>query len=109
MDEYGYKYGTTYHNLVGMNRRNLGMEIATVNNRFSIENVRRYLELNTDGYKPISDEWKGGITKLATALRSNINEWKKKSIELCEYKCLLTGGEFNVIHHLTPFKNHLMV
>lgn len=153
MDEYGYKYGTTYHNLIGMNRRNLGMEIATVNNRFSIENIRRYLELNTDGYELISNEWKGsnskmefrcdkghnyfatwnalknsnqrcphcynenrpkgelharwkgGVTKLTTALRSNIYDWKKKSMELCEYKCVFTGERFDNIHHLISFNS----
>lgn len=47
--------------------------------------------------------WQGGITSLSTALRENIYEWKQKSMELCEYKCVLTGGEFDNIHHLIPF------
>lgn len=49
--------------------------------------------------------WQGGITNLSTALRENIYEWKQKSMELCKYKCLLSGGEFDNIHHLTPFNN----
>lgn len=49
--------------------------------------------------------WQGGITVISTALRENIYEWKQKSMELCKYKCLLSGREFDNIHHLTPFNN----
>lgn len=49
--------------------------------------------------------WQGGITNISTALRENIYEWKQSSMELCSYKCVLTGGEFDNIHHLTPFNN----
>lgn len=47
--------------------------------------------------------WQGGITSLSTALRENIYEWKQKSMELCNYKCVLTGCEFDNIHHIIPF------
>lgn len=47
--------------------------------------------------------WKGGITNLSQALRENIYEWKKQSMEYCDYRCLLTGKYFSEIHHITPF------
>ena len=49
--------------------------------------------------------WQGGITNISTALRENIYEWKQSSMELCKYKCIFTGGEFDNVHHLTPFNN----
>ena len=56
-------------------------------------------------YGKENGRWQGGITNISTALRENIYEWKQQSMEMCKFKCLLTGGEFNVIHHLTPFNS----
>lgn len=57
--------------------------------------------------KPLFGEnngrWMGGITGISTALRENIYEWKRESMQYCNYKCILTGGEFDNIHHLIPF------
>lgn len=47
--------------------------------------------------------WNGGITNLSTALRENIYEWKQESMKICNYKCLLSGKEFDNIHHTIPF------
>ncbi|HHX67591.1 MAG TPA: HNH endonuclease [Gallicola sp.] len=49
--------------------------------------------------------WKGGITPLYFELRSEIKEWQNKSMESCNYKCVLTGKDFDNIHHLYPFKD----
>lgn len=49
--------------------------------------------------------WQGGITAISTALRENIYDWKRESMELCDFKCVLSGGDFDNIHHLTPFNN----
>ncbi len=49
--------------------------------------------------------WKGGITPLYFELRSEIKEWQNKSMESCGYKCVLTGNDFDNIHHLHPFKD----
>ena len=38
--------------------------------------------------------------ELSKFLRSNINAWKLKSAELCDYKCLITGSKDFQIHHL---------
>lgn len=49
--------------------------------------------------------WKGGLTPLYHELRSEITDWKNKSMEKCNYKCVLTFKNFDNIHHLYPFKN----
>ena len=33
-------------------------------------------------------------------VQAHNSDWKKRSMEACHYKCVLTGGEFNDIHHL---------
>lgn len=48
--------------------------------------------------------WRGGITALYFELRSEIKDWQKQSMEFCNYKCILTGKEFDNIHHLYPFR-----
>lgn len=57
--------------------------------------------------KPLDGEmngrWEGGITPLVRELRNGIIDWKMKSIEFCEYKCVVTGNRFDDIHHITPF------
>lgn len=54
-------------------------------------------------YGEENGNWKGGITNLSQALRENISEWKKQSMEYCDYKCVFTGKIFSDIHHITPF------
>jgi hypothetical protein len=50
-----------------------------------------------------SSSWKGGISPLNTYLRESITEWKKQSMENCDYKCVITGEKFDDIHHLYSF------
>jgi len=50
-----------------------------------------------------SNWWKGGISSLNTYLREFIKDWKKDSMENCEYKCVLTDGKFDAIHHLYSY------
>jgi hypothetical protein len=47
--------------------------------------------------------WQGGISELYAHLRRNIAEWKIASIKSSKYKCVITGGEFDDIHHLYSF------
>lgn len=58
-------------------------------------------------YDKISNEnchmWKGGTTPLHTYLRGKIRDWKSNSMIECNYKCVLTGFKFDVIHHLYGF------
>lgn len=49
--------------------------------------------------------WKGGITPLYFELRSETKDWQKLSMEACNYKCVITGKNFDQIHHLHPFRN----
>lgn len=53
----------------------------------------------------LNGNWKGGITPIYSELRTQIKEWKDDSMKVCNYKCVLTGGEFDNIHHLHPFRN----
>jgi hypothetical protein len=47
--------------------------------------------------------WKGGITELSNYLREKIFDWKIYSMQICNYRCILTGNYFNDIHHLYGF------
>jgi len=45
--------------------------------------------------------WKGGITDLKAYLREQLKEWKIKSLEQNNYKCILSNTNVNLhIHHL---------
>ena len=47
--------------------------------------------------------WKGGTSNLNLRLREFIGIWKKESMANCNYKCVITGEKFDVIHHLYSF------
>ena len=49
--------------------------------------------------------WRGGITALYQELRSDTKEWFMKSAEFANYNCIITGKNFDNVHHLYPFKN----
>ena len=49
--------------------------------------------------------WQGGITDLYKGLRNEIGQWQRDSMEFCQYKCVITNGEFEDIHHTMPFKD----
>lgn len=44
-----------------------------------------------------------GYYTLINYIRMNIVDWKKKSMEASGYKCVITGEEFDDIHHLYSF------
>jgi hypothetical protein len=47
--------------------------------------------------------WKGGVTRLKSYYMHHLNEWRKRSMEICGYKCVITGGKFDDIHHVYGF------
>jgi hypothetical protein len=47
--------------------------------------------------------WNGGITKISYYLREYIKEWKKDSIKNSNYKCIITGQRFDVVHHIYSY------
>lgn len=49
--------------------------------------------------------WKGGILDTYLELRSEIKEWQNYSMEFCNYHCVITGGKFDNIHHIFPFRD----
>ena len=53
----------------------------------------------------LNGRWQGGITDTYRELRSDTRDWQNESMEFCNYKCVITGGEFDNIHHTEPFKD----
>jgi hypothetical protein len=49
-----------------------------------------------------SHRWRGGLSEVTGLLGHRIPEWKRESMESCGYKCIITGGKFDHIHHLYP-------
>lgn len=49
--------------------------------------------------------WKGGINKTYFELRSDTKQWQQDSMKFCDYKCVITNGEFDEIHHVIPFRD----
>lgn len=49
--------------------------------------------------------WKGGILPIYLELRTELDDWKNMSMKFCNYKCVITGGEFDAIHHTKAFKD----
>ena len=55
---------------------------------------------NQSGSK--SSQWRGGLSEVMGFLGNSVEEWKNKSMESCNYKCVITGGRFDHVHHLYP-------
>ena len=49
--------------------------------------------------------WKGGITDLYQELRSETRQWFLNSAKFVNCNCVITGKNFDNVHHLYPFKN----
>jgi len=77
----GHNYRTNLHNFKNKNNRCLQCHLE---------------ECSGDGHW----NWKGGITPIHHFLRNNLDEWKKSSMENCNYKCIITGDRFDQIHHI---------
>lgn len=47
--------------------------------------------------------WKGGVLTINQELRSETKDWQQESMKYCDYKCVITGGGFDNIHHTIGF------
>lgn len=49
--------------------------------------------------------WKGGVTEIRELLRRNIISWRDEALKEYNYKCDITGENYNnlEIHHIKPF------
>lgn len=53
----------------------------------------------------LNGRWKGGILDTYVELRSDTKDWFNESINFCGYKCVITNGEFDNVHHTTAFRD----
>jgi hypothetical protein len=51
--------------------------------------------------------WKGGRTPLRNYLLRQVSEWKLASAQAYNFRCSISGKEFEEIHHLVSFSNIL--
>jgi hypothetical protein len=51
--------------------------------------------------------WNGGISSILVYFRNRLVKWRKESVINSDYKCVITGEAYNVIHHLYGFENIL--
>ena len=99
-----YKNDTLPLRYICKNHRNKGIQTITFSS----------LKVSDFGCKYCAIEYraslmsKGGVTPLHNYLRERINSWKEDSIKNYHYKCVLTGGRFDVIHHLYGFNMILL-
>jgi len=47
--------------------------------------------------------WRGGYSTVKEYGRLCIKQWKVDSMRNCNYKCIITGGQFDDIHHIVSF------
>lgn len=54
-----------------------------------------------------SYRWKGGVSTIQSYLRETVEmrEWKRKSMEDCNFKCVVSGEAFDAVHHLYSFSD----
>lgn len=69
---------------------------------FSRHCVCEYCEIENKS-RENNCNWKGGISPINSFLRSKLTQWKKDSMKTSNYKCIISGERFDVIHHTYPF------
>lgn len=99
------KYTGTDSKIFGIKR---SQEICDNLSKRNIENGYWAGETNPRHINPLFGEdngrWIGGVKIVYEFLRGNIAGWKRDSMESCNYKCVVTGEDFDHIHHLYSFK-----
>lgn len=80
--------------------------LKTTWRRFNQKKGCRYCAIDANKGKG-NHNWKGGITDISSHLRDKLTDWKKDSMQKCNYKCVITGDSFNEIHHLINYSDIL--
>ena len=70
--------------------------------RWKGENNPRFINPLSGSDNP---NWKGGITNFYQELRSDTKDWFNESMEFCNYSCVVSGLNFDNVHHTTAFKD----
>ena len=52
----------------------------------------------------LNGNWQGGLTNFYQELRSDTKDWFYESAEFCNYSCVISGLNFDNVHHTTAFK-----
>ena len=79
------------------------MSIAKTSiNKWKGENNPRHIN---PLYGELNGRWKGGILDTYLELRSETKDWFNESMKFCGYKCVITGDEFDNVHHTTAFRD----
>lgn len=76
-------------------------ELRRKEGRWKGENNPRHISPLRGADNP---RWEGGITPILFWLRNQIDDWKKDSMEFHNYTCVITGRNFDEIHHLYSFR-----
>lgn len=53
----------------------------------------------------LNGNWQGGVTDFYKELRSDTKDWFNESIIFCNYNCVISGLNFDNVHHTTSFKD----
>lgn len=49
--------------------------------------------------------WQGGVSLVTKSLRRNLKEWKQKSLETTDYRCMISNKQGRlIVHHANPDK-----
>lgn len=85
-------------------QRRIASDLALKNGRWQGDNHPIHLH---PLYGSSNGRWKGGCSDSIAQFRRDIIDWKRKSSEFCNYKCVITGERFQNIHHLISFNQIL--
>lgn len=93
-----YKYTDEDISFIGENYKTMSdADIGSILHRApaSIKEIRRKNGLYRKDPNALSN-----YTSIIKFVQANNTEWKKNSMERCGFKCVISGGAFNDIHHL---------
>jgi hypothetical protein len=88
------------------NHKDLGIQTATYSQFQKLK--RGCARCHYDGTRgKHSHLWKGGVSPVNLYMRNILHRWKRDSMIACNFKCVITGDDFEVIHHLNNYSDML--